>query len=205
MADDEKKTTTTTQKMLIVNDEHEGVGADSNEDHVENDDECGDDAEVDEESGHVSTTKKKKKKHKKKKKKSSTASANANENVNNVGSKLPPFRGVNGFTDSYIRYGQTEPPSKPVSSLFTIGSFPKGEEMEHPGDFNRFRTTCAEKRALERDNERLYDRIRYASEVHRQVRKFAQSTIKPGISLIDMCEALENKNRELVEEAGFEV
>jgi methionyl aminopeptidase len=37
------------------------------------------------------------------------------------------------------------------------------------------------------------------------VRKFAQSMIKPGIRLIDLCEQLENKNRELVEEAGFAV
>ncbi|OQS02274.1 methionine aminopeptidase [Thraustotheca clavata] len=120
-----------------------------------------------------------------------------------TGTKLPPFRGVGGFTDSYIKYGQTEPPTIPVSKLFAVGSFPKGEEHPHPGDFNTYRTTSEEKRALERANEALYDRIRYAAETHRQVRKFAQSIIKPGIRLIDMCEAIENKNRELVEEAGF--
>ncbi|OQS02276.1 methionine aminopeptidase [Thraustotheca clavata] len=141
--------------------------------------------------------KKKKKKKNKKKKKSGAAGASG------AGSKLPPFRGVGGFTDSYIKYGQTEPPTIPVSKLFAVGSFPKGEEQPHPGDFNTYRTTSEEKRALERENEALYDRMRYASEVHRQVRKFAQSIIKPGIRLIDMCEALENKNRELVEEAGF--
>ncbi|CAK4079300.1 unnamed protein product [Aphanomyces euteiches] len=140
--------------------------------------------------------KKKKKKNKNKKKKAAAAPSGA-------GTKLPPFRGVTGFTDSYIQYGQTEPPTIPVAKLFEVGSFPKGEEQPHPGDFNTFRTTSEEKRALERENEAFYDRIRYASEVHRQVRKFAQSMIKPGIRLIDLCEALENKNRELVEEAGF--
>jgi hypothetical protein len=36
-----------------------------------------------------------------------------------------------------------------------------------------------------------------------QVRRWSQSFIKPGIVLADMCEALENKNRELMVEAGL--
>lgn len=39
----------------------------------------------------------------------------------------------------------------------------------------------------------LYDKTRKAAEVHRQVRRYAQSTIKPGIKLIDMCTMLEEK------------
>lgn len=38
-----------------------------------------------------------------------------------------------------------------------------------------------------------------------QVRAWSQSFIKPGIKLADMCERLENKNRELVGERGLEV
>lgn len=45
----------------------------------------------------------------------------------------------------------------------------------------------------------LYDKVRMAAEVHRQVRSYSQSFIKPGIKLIDMCEMLENKNRELMQ------
>jgi methionine aminopeptidase len=41
--------------------------------------------------------------------------------------------------------------------------------------------------------------VRLAAEVHREVRRYAQSIIKPGIKLTDMCELLENKNRELVQ------
>jgi methionyl aminopeptidase len=37
-----------------------------------------------------------------------------------------------------------------VANLFPVGSYPKGEEMEHPGDFNTFRITSEEKRAQER-------------------------------------------------------
>jgi methionyl aminopeptidase len=118
--------------------------------------------------------------------------------------KKVPGRGVSGFTDSYIRYGQTEPPTIPVASLFAEGHFPKGEIQPHPGDMNTFRITSEEKRAAERLEADLYDKVRSASEVHRQVRKYAQSFIEPGIKLIDMCERLENKNRELIQEAGLE-
>jgi len=38
--------------------------------------------------------------------------------------------------------------------------------------------------------------------VHRQVRAHAQSVIRPGVRLADMCEALENMNRALVGEDG---
>lgn len=37
------------------------------------------------------------------------------------------------------RYGQTEPPTIPVDELFEEGSFPEGEILEHPRDFNSFR------------------------------------------------------------------
>ena len=59
-------------------------------------------------------------------------------------------RGVKGFTDSYLRYGQTDPPTIPVAKLFREGHFPQGEIQEHPGDFNTFRVTSEEKRAQER-------------------------------------------------------
>ena len=144
--------------------------------------------------------KKKKKKKKKKKAKKSTP-----ENlIKHPGQKKPPFRGVKGFTDSYREHGQTEPPTIPVSKLFEKGHFPVGEIQEHPGDMNTYRITSEEKRADERMHEDLYDRVRYASEVHREVRKYAQSLIKPGVELQWLCEQLEEKNRELVEEAGFE-
>jgi methionine aminopeptidase len=49
----------------------------------------------------------------------------------------------------------------------------------------------------------LYETVREAAEVHRHVRKYAQSIIKPGIKLADMCEQIENLNRQLVREAGL--
>ena len=58
-----------------------------------------------------------------------------------------------------------------MSSLFTPGNFPVGEILEHPGDFNTSRVTSEEKRAADRMQDDLYDRVRHASEVHRQVNK----------------------------------
>ena len=60
--------------------------------------------------------------------------------------------------------------------------------------FLRIQITREEKRALERlQYASLYDKARKAAEVHRQVRRYAQSFIKPGIKLIDMCTMLEEK------------
>jgi methionyl aminopeptidase len=62
---------------------------------------------------------------------------------------------------------------------------------------------CREKdRILNAD---VYDSVRQAAEVHRQVRHYAQSIIKPGIKLVDMCEQIEEMNRRLVQENGLEV
>ena len=49
--------------------------------------------------------------------------------------------------------------------------------------------------------------MRKAAECHRQVRKYAQSVIKPGRRLVDICNDIENANRALIEankiEAGI--
>jgi hypothetical protein len=37
-----------------------------------------------------------------------------------------------------------------------------------------------------------------------QVRKYAQKTIKPGMSMIEICELIENGTRTLIEENGLE-
>lgn len=114
------------------------------------------------------------------------------------------MRGIKGELGDYRRYGQTHPPSIPVSKLpsFKGGKFPEGEIMEYPG-YSEYMTS-EEKRAADRINSNLLQTVREASEIHRQVRRYAQSFIKPGIKLIDMCEMLENKNRELVGESGLQ-
>lgn len=50
----------------------------------------------------------------------------------------------------------------------------------------------------------VVETMREAAEVHRQVRRWAQSWIRPGVKLIDMCEQIEEMNRKLVQERGTE-
>ena len=166
------------------------------------DDVDGDEDEGGEEGEVVDAGKKKKKKKSKKKKKKTMH-----------GTTPSHCRLLGGFTDYYIKYGQTEPPTKTVASLFPSGEFPVGQVMTHgltntplPKGSGYFqRVTESEKKEKERlARPELYEKVRCAAEVHRQVRRYAQSFIKPGIKLTDMCEQLEEMNRKLVNENGLE-
>jgi len=146
-------------------------------------------------------TKKKRKKKRNKKKKGAGGGGEVKEP-----SLKPPARGLKdtAFTDYYVKYGQTEPPTIPVVDLFKGKEFPIGEIQPHELASQTYRESSEEVRAMDRLQEDLYTKVRNAAEVHRQVRSYAQSFIKPGIKLSDMCERLENKNRELVQEAGLD-
>ncbi|KAF0406833.1 peptidase M24A, methionine aminopeptidase [Gigaspora margarita] len=148
-------------------------------------DEDENDEEEEEGEGEATTgeTPKKKKKKKKSKKKSKTA--NATETV-----------------ESPISH-QTEPPSIPVSKFFPDAKYPEGEICEYKND-NLNRITNEEKRYLDRMHFDDYNDLRHAAEVHRQVRKYAQKTIKPGMTMIEICEMIENGTRTLIEENGLE-
>jgi methionyl aminopeptidase len=99
--------------------------------------------------------------------------------------------------------GQSEPPRTPVSKLFPSGIYPEGELHGYKDD-NTYRITSEEKRSLERLQFDEYNGVRKAAEVHRQVRSYAQKNIKPGMSMIEICEMIENGTRALIEENGLE-
>jgi methionyl aminopeptidase len=159
-----------------------------------------------------------KKKKRKKKKATATPTSNGTDGTNGTSIKAPPqgvtkiptqkppARGLKeaAFTDYFVRHGQTNPPTIPVSDLFPKKDFPVGEIQPHSLESQTYRINSEESRAMDRLQEDLYSKVRNAAEVHRQVRAYAQSFIKPGIALSDMCERLENKNRELVQEAGLD-
>ena len=151
----------------------------------------------------VETKKKKSKKKKKKKKKSADATETPTGEIREP-EKKPPARGLKetAFTDYYVRYGQTDPPTIPVADLFQGKALPIGELQPYE---QTYRKTTQEVQSLNNiAMEDLCTKLRHGAEVHRQVRAYAQSFIKPGIELADMCERLENKNRELVQECGLE-
>eukprot|EP01116_Phalansterium_solitarium_P012863 TRINITY_DN2952_c1_g2_i1.p1 TRINITY_DN2952_c1_g2~~TRINITY_DN2952_c1_g2_i1.p1 ORF type:complete len:503 (-),score=249.51 TRINITY_DN2952_c1_g2_i1:344-1852(-) len=145
----------------------------------------------------------KKKKKKKKKKPAAAAGTAAASAAGSTSGAIPadPHE-IRVLGHGSFKHGQTNPPSKPVAALFPTGNFPHGEEQDYQ-DFNLWRVTSAEKRELERLESDLYESVRQAAEVHRQVRQYAQGFIKPGIKLIDMCDKIEEMNRKLVQENGL--
>ena len=105
-------------EISIENSKSEENDDDENDD--ENENENDEDEKLD---GGENKSSKKKKKKKPKKKKNAAISIN--------GTQLPKSRLLTGFTDYYIKYGQTNPPSKKVAELFPKYDFPLGEIQKH--------------------------------------------------------------------------
>ncbi|CAM9972853.1 unnamed protein product [Lampetra planeri] len=101
----------------------------------------------------------------------------------------------------------TDPPTIPICELYGNGVYPRGQECEYPPDQDgrvaSWRTTSEEKRALDQANEEDWMDFRQAAEAHRQVRKYVTSWIKPGLSMIEICEKLEGCSRRLIKENGL--
>uniref|UniRef100_A0A1L8E2V7 Methionine aminopeptidase 2 n=2 Tax=Nyssomyia neivai TaxID=330878 RepID=A0A1L8E2V7_9DIPT len=104
--------------------------------------------------------------------------------------------------------GQTDPPTIPIAKLFADGNFPEGEIMHHPTLVDdrtaKDRFTNEEKRALDRLHLDIYNDLRHAAEAHRQTRQHIQRWIKPGMTMIEICEELETTARRLIGENGLE-
>lgn len=105
---------------------------------------------------------------------------------------------------------QTVPPSIPVCELFPDGNYPEGEIMKHPDVHGgccqtaKDRFTDEEKRALDRANNYIYQEVRLAAEAHRQTRQYMREFIKPGKTMIEICETLEGISRKMINEKGLE-
>ena len=64
---------------------------------------------------------------------------------------------------------------------------------------------CRERERLAQDDPSTsYQHIRRAAEVHRQVRSYARRSIKPGMSMTEIANLIEDGTRALVEETGLE-
>ncbi|EON62858.1 methionyl aminopeptidase [Coniosporium apollinis CBS 100218] len=98
---------------------------------------------------------------------------------------------------------QSDPPRVPVSQLFPNSQYPTGEEVEYKDD-NAYRTTSEEKRHLDRMNNDFLTEYRQGAEVHRQVRQWAQKNIKPGQTLTEIAEGIEDSVRALTGHQGLE-
>ncbi|TPX12245.1 uncharacterized protein E0L32_007131 [Thyridium curvatum] len=97
---------------------------------------------------------------------------------------------------------QSDPPRVLISQLFPNDSYPKGEEVEYV-DENRYRTTSEEKRHLDNLNPQFLVDYRHGAETHRQVRQWAQKNIKPGQTLTEIANGIEDSVRALVGHDGL--
>mmetsp|Transcript_27199 Transcript_27199/g.42519 ORF Transcript_27199/g.42519 Transcript_27199/m.42519 type:complete len:454 (+) Transcript_27199:509-1870(+) len=95
---------------------------------------------------------------------------------------------------------QTWPePTVPIMDLFPQKNFPVGEIQEYQG-LNAYRSTKAELKEKEKLETHVLEEAREGAEVHRTCRKYLRSIAKPGELMIDLCEKLENKVRELIKD-----
>ncbi|TPX20024.1 Methionine aminopeptidase 2 [Coccidioides immitis] len=99
---------------------------------------------------------------------------------------------------------QSNPPRVPLSTLFPNNNYPEGEIVEYKDD-NAYRTTNEEKRYLDRMNNDFLTDYRKSAEIHRQVRQYAQKELlKPGRSLTEIAEGIEDSVRALTGHMGLE-
>jgi methionyl aminopeptidase len=108
-----------------------------------------------------------------------------------------------GDWNAVERSRQSPDVNVPVAEQFPEADFPCGEEQEYVGD-NAFRHSSAEKRELERLHSYDYEKIRRAAECHRQVRRFVQSYVRPGLTMTEFTQKLERKTHELIAANGLE-
>ena len=97
---------------------------------------------------------------------------------------------------------QTSPPRVLLSNLFPSGEYPIGQEVDYRGE-NLYRTTNEEKRHLDRMNNDFLQEYRQGAEIHRQVRQWAAQNIKPGQSLTEIAEGIEDGVRALTGHPGL--
>ncbi|KKY21308.1 putative methionine aminopeptidase 2b [Phaeomoniella chlamydospora] len=104
---------------------------------------------------------------------------------------------------------QSSPPRVALSTLNPSGIYPEGEIVPHLNcEDNTSRTTAEEVRYLSlvhnMDDEFLSD-YRQAAEVHRQVRQWIQQTVKPGHTMSQIAQDIEDGVRALTGHDGLEV
>lgn len=90
----------------------------------------------------------------------------------------------------------------PVHEQFPQG-MPHGEEVPYVAEALIHRAKSEEAREAEKLMEPQLEDLRRAGEVHRQVRRYALERIRPGMTMIEVAETIENGTRALVAENGL--
>ena len=98
---------------------------------------------------------------------------------------------------------QSSPPRVLLSDLFPSGDYPKGEVQS----YTKARTAADESSYDARrhsEDDLFLQNYRKAAEVHRQARRWVQETVKPGWTLQDIAEGIEDSVRALLGHAGLD-
>ncbi|ODV81946.1 methionine aminopeptidase [Suhomyces tanzawaensis NRRL Y-17324] len=82
-----------------------------------------------------------------------------------------------------------------IDSLYPDGVFPEGEWQEYPLEINSHRVTSEELRYLDRQQNNKWEDFRKGAEIHRRVRRKAQSSIQPGMAMTDIANIIEDSVR----------
>jgi methionyl aminopeptidase len=102
---------------------------------------------------------------------------------------------------------QSSPPRVPLSELFANKDYPVGELQNYSDDFNTARTTAEEVRYKGRrqlEDPAFLNDYRKAAEIHRQVRQWTQENVKPGHTLNEIANGIEDGVRALLGNQGIE-
>ncbi|KAJ5103360.1 hypothetical protein N7532_003889 [Penicillium argentinense] len=103
---------------------------------------------------------------------------------------------------------QSSPPRIPMMELFPSGNYPVGEIQSYvPAVDNSARTTAEETRLKSRtqlEDPKFLDDYRKAAEIHRQVRRYTQETVRPGQTLTEIALGIEDGVRALLDNPGLE-
>ncbi len=99
---------------------------------------------------------------------------------------------------------QTNPPTKTIDEQYDASQWEKVGFVQEYTKEQSWRNSSAE--CKQKDNlwsERLMN-LRKGAEVHRQVRKYAQSIARPGIKMIDMCQKIEATLRYIINDSSIQ-
>lgn len=101
---------------------------------------------------------------------------------------------------------QSSPPRVPLTDLFPSGQYPVGEIQDYAPVENTARTTAEEIRYHGRthlEDDSFLNDYRKAAEVHRQVRKWTQEFARPGKTLTEIAEGIDDGVRALLDNDGL--
>ncbi|PGH22982.1 methionine aminopeptidase, type II [Polytolypa hystricis UAMH7299] len=103
---------------------------------------------------------------------------------------------------------QSTPPRVTLANLLHDQRYPEGEIVEYVTDNDNLRRTTAEElrhlSVVNNMGDEFLNEYRKAAEVHRQVRQHAQTIAKPGISMSQLAQEIEDGVRALTNHQGLE-